>query len=178
MKVLPTEIPEVKIIEPRVFSDSRGYFFESYQTDRYREAGITKPFVQDNVSLSSYGTLRGLHYQDPNPQGKLVSVLEGRVLDVAVDLRRESPTFGKWVGVELSSDNFRQLWVPEGFAHGFVALSDTVLFQYKCTALYDPKSEKCIRWNDPTLNIDWGVKYPLISPKDQQGLFWKDLFGE
>lgn len=167
MKVTALAIPEVKVIEPKVWSDARGFFLESYRDDRYVQAGITGPFVQDNLSFSRCGVLRGLHYQWPNNvQGKLVSVVEGSVWDVAVDIRRGSPTFGQWVGAELSAENHRQLWVPPGFAHGFVVLSETALFFYKCTAFYSEADERSIRWDDSSLEVRWPAEYPHLSVKD------------
>ena len=166
MKVVQTAIPGVVILEPKVFGDSRGFFLETYNAQRYAEAGVPGPFVQDNLSRSVKGTLRGLHFQQPNPQGKLVQCLAGAVWDVAVDVRQGSPTFGRWVGVELTADNRRQLWVPPGFAHGFCVLSESADFQYKCTALYSPKDEQSVRWDDPQLAIAWPVTAPLLSPKD------------
>ncbi|MEL7635315.1 MULTISPECIES: dTDP-4-dehydrorhamnose 3,5-epimerase [Sporomusa] len=168
MKCYSTVLPEVKIIEPAVYEDSRGFFLETWNFAQYVQAGITANFVQDNLSLSSKGVLRGLHYQQPNPQGKLIYVLQGEVFDVAVDIRYGSPTFGQWVGVLLSALNRRQLYIPEGFAHGFCAVSDTVLFAYKCTAFYSPASEKGVCWNDPGLNITWPVSEPILSDKDKQ----------
>ncbi len=168
MKCYSTVLPEVKIIEPAVYEDSRGFFLETWNSAQYVQAGITANFVQDNLSLSAKGVLRGLHYQQPNPQGKLVYVLQGEVFDVAVDIRYGSPTFGQWVGVLLSALNRRQLYIPEGFAHGFCAVSDTVLFAYKCTAFYSPASEKGVCWNDPGLNITWPVFEPILSDKDKQ----------
>jgi dTDP-4-dehydrorhamnose 3,5-epimerase len=166
VKVVQTAIPGVVILEPKVFGDSRGFFLETYNAQRYAEAGVPGPFVQDNLSRSVKGTLRGLHFQQPNPQGKLVQCLAGAVWDVAVDVRQGSPTFGRWVGVELTADNRRQLWVPPGFAHGFCVLSESADFQYKCTALYSPKDEQSVRWDDPQLAIAWPVTAPLLSPKD------------
>lgn len=166
MKVLPTELPGVLIIEPKVFGDDRGFFYESFQAQRYAEAGISGPFVQDNVSRSARGTLRGLHFQEPQPQGKLVGVLRGAVYDVAVDVRRGSPTFGRWFGLELSEQNKRQLWVPPGFAHGFCVTSDSADFFYKCTDYYAPQHEQSLIWNDPELGIRWPVDAPLLSKKD------------
>ncbi|MDI9817751.1 MULTISPECIES: dTDP-4-dehydrorhamnose 3,5-epimerase [unclassified Legionella] len=172
MKIINTSIPEVKIIEPRVFGDERGFFFESFQMNRYQEqAGISDLFVQDNISRSRKGVLRGLHYQVQHPQGKLVTVLAGCVFDVAVDIRRDSPTFAQWVGVELSADNHRQLWIPKGFAHGFYVLSTTADFIYKCTDYYYPESEVSIRYDDPDLAIDWPLKEPpCLSDKDFNGM--------
>lgn len=173
MKVTATRLPEVLVFEPRVFGDERGFFLESFRQSVFDEAvGTHVDFVQDNHSRSRRGVLRGLHYQlHPHAQGKLVRVTHGRVFDVAVDLRRSSPRFGQWVGVELSGDNHRQLWIPAGFAHGFLVLSDSADFLYKTTAYYAPQAERCIRWDDPTLGIDWpdaGVP-PQVSAKDAQG---------
>ena len=164
-------IPDVVLIEPKVFGDARGFFFESFNQRSFNEAtGTRHQFVQDNHSRSSKGVLRGLHYQIQQPQGKLVRVVQGAVFDVAVDIRRSSPTFGKWVGVELSADNHRQLWVPPGFAHGFVVLSDTAEFLYKTTDYYAPEHERCIAWDDATLAIDWRVDgRPSLSVKDAHG---------
>jgi dTDP-4-dehydrorhamnose 3,5-epimerase len=171
MKVLKTEIPDVLIIEPKVFGDDRGFFYESYNKQRFEEAtGVTAEFVQDNHSKSAKGVLRGLHYQIKQPQGKLVRVVRGEVLDVAVDIRQSSPTFGRWVGTVLSEDNKRQLWMPEGLAHGFVVLSDTAEFLYKVTDYYAPEYERCIRWDDADLSIDWQISgVPLVSDKDAKG---------
>jgi dTDP-4-dehydrorhamnose 3,5-epimerase len=166
VKVVQTDIPGVLILEPKVFGDSRGFFLETYNAQRYAEAGVPGPFVQDNLSRSVRGTLRGLHFQEPNAQGKLVSCTAGAVWDVAVDVRKGSPTFGKWVGVELTADNKRQFWVPPGFAHGFCVLSESADFSYKCTALYSPKDEGSVRWDDPALAIPWPVQAPLLSAKD------------
>src|SRR5215831_18594865 len=166
MNVVDTAIPEVLIIEPKLFGDRRGFFLETYQFPRYAEHGISRPFVQDNLSRSSYGVLRGLHLQNPFTQGKLVTVLRGRVLDVAVDVRLGSPTFGRHVAVELSEDNRRQLWVPRGFAHGFVVLSETADFFYKYDDLYSPKDELVVRWDDPAIGIQWGVDNPSLSARD------------
>ncbi|KZC16089.1 dTDP-4-dehydrorhamnose 3,5-epimerase [Rhodanobacter sp. FW510-R12] len=166
MKVIETALPGALIIEPQVFGDARGFFYESYNKARWIEAGIDVNFVQSNVSRSASGVLRGLHYQWPNPQSKLVSVLEGEVYDVAVDIRRGSPTFGQSVGVMLTADNHRHFWVPEGFAHGFCVLSEFATFTYQCTALYDPKTDAGIRWNDAALGIDWPISEPLLSDKD------------
>jgi dTDP-4-dehydrorhamnose 3,5-epimerase len=163
------------IIEPKVFGDARGFFLETWNRNRYREAGLDADFVQDNLSFSRRGILRGLHCQNPNPQGKLLQVLQGEVFDVAVDIRRGSPTFGKWHGLVLSSENKRQFYVPPGFAHGFVVLSETALFHYKCTELYSPKDEMAIRWNDPDIAIKWPVKEPLLSDKDAKGALLRDV---
>lgn len=176
MNVIDTEIPEVKIIEPKVFGDERGFFLETFQAKRYRdEAGINLEFVQDNYSRSSKGVLRGLHFQKKNPQGKLVRVVRGEVYDVAVDIRRQSPTFGRWVGTVLSEQNKRQFWVPPGFAHGFLVLSDCADFEYKCTDYYDPSDEGCLLWNDVSLAIDWPIDTPLLSNKDQAGMSFETL---
>jgi dTDP-4-dehydrorhamnose 3,5-epimerase len=166
MNVIATDLPEVLIIEPKLFGDPRGFFLEAYQLSRYSDLGISRPFVQDNMSRSSYGVLRGLHLQNPMTQGKLVSVLRGRVLDVAVDVRLGSPNFGRHIAVELSEENRRQLWVPRGFAHGFVVLSETADFFYKCDELYSSKDEISVRWDDPAIAIRWGVENPSLSVKD------------
>ncbi|HEY1087624.1 MAG TPA: dTDP-4-dehydrorhamnose 3,5-epimerase [Archangium sp.] len=154
------------VITPRVFSDARGFFLESFHAEKYGAHGVTGPFVQDNWSRSVRDTLRGLHFQNPNPQGKLVMCTRGAVFDVAVDVRRGSPSFGRWFGLELSESNKKQLWIPPGFAHGFCALSDEADFLYKCTALYSPASELSVLWNDPALGIEWPTRTPLLSPKD------------
>ncbi|SEM06451.1 dTDP-4-dehydrorhamnose 3,5-epimerase [Stigmatella aurantiaca] len=175
MKVTETAIPGVLLIEPKVFGDDRGFFLETFHAQRYADAGIPGPFVQDNYSRSAKGTLRGLHFQEPQPQGKLVQVVAGAVFDVAVDIRRGSPTFGKWVGVELSAENRRQLWVPPGFAHGFCVTSESADFQYKCTALYSPQNERSILWNDPDLGITWPLSgEPKLSAKDAAAPRLKD----
>lgn len=166
MQVTPSRLPEVLVITPKVFGDSRGFFLESFHADRYAQAGITQPFVQDNLSRSVQGTLRGLHFQQPHAQGKLVTVLRGAVFDVAVDVRRGSPTFGQWVSFELTEANHLQLWIPPGFAHGFCVLSEFADFFYKCTDVYAPQAERAIAWNDPTLAIPWPVTQPLLSAKD------------
>ena len=170
MKATRLAIPDVVLIEPKVFGDARGFFFESFNQKAFNEAtGTQHEFVQDNHSRSAKGVLRGLHYQVQQPQGKLVRVVRGAVFDVAVDIRKGSPTFGQWVGEELSEDNHRQLWVPPGFAHGFVVLSDTAEFLYKTTDYYAPQFERCIMWNDPTLDIDWPTQLPILSDKDSKG---------
>ena len=170
MKAVPLALPEVLLIEPKVFGDARGFFFESFNQKAFNEAtGTQHEFVQDNHSRSAKGVLRGLHYQVQQPQGKLVRVVRGAVFDVAVDIRKGSPTFGQWVGEELSEDNHRQLWVPPGFAHGFVVLSDAAEFLYKTTDYYAPQFERCIMWNDPTLDIDWPTQLPILSDKDSKG---------
>jgi dTDP-4-dehydrorhamnose 3,5-epimerase len=176
MKATPTNIPDVLIIEPKVFGDNRGFFFESFNQEAFNNAvGQDVQFVQDNHSRSAKGVLRGLHYQIQQPQGKLVRVVRGAVFDVAVDLRKSSSTFGQWVGVELSEDNNRQLWVPAGFAHGFVVLSESAEFLYKTTDYYAPEFERCIIWNDPDVGINWPIDdEPQLSGKDQQGLSLND----
>lgn len=175
MKVIETDIPDVKIIAPTVFGDERGFFFESFNAKAFNKAvGYEVEFVQDNHSKSSKGVLRGLHYQIQQSQGKLVRVVEGKVLDVAVDIRKSSPTFGEWVGVILSAENKKQLWVPEGFAHGFVTLSDSAEFLYKTTDYYAPEYERCIAWDEPNIGVDWQIEEPKLSGKDQQGLLLKD----
>ena len=167
MNVLTCEIPGLLIIEPRVFGDARGFFLETYNQRRYHEAGLDAVFIQDNLSFSRRGILRGLHFQNPNPQGKLLQVLQGEVFDVAVDLRRGSATFRRWFGLTLSEQNKRQFFVPPGFAHGFLVTSDAALFNYKCTSLYSPKDEVSVRWDDPDLGIQWpGGAAPLLSEKD------------
>ena len=172
MKVIPTAIPDVLLIEPKVFGDARGFFFESFNQKAFAQAtGLDLNFVQDNHSRSGRGVLRGLHYQIQQPQGKLVRVVRGSVFDVAVDLRKSSPTFGQWVGAELSEDNHRQLWVPPGFAHGFVVTSDSADFLYKTTDYYAPQHERCIVWNDPAIGIQWPLaEPPQLSAKDQAGV--------
>lgn len=172
MQVIQTAIPEVLILEPKVFGDERGFFYESFNQQRFEElTGVKTEFVQDNHSKSAKGVLRGLHYQIQQPQGKLVRVVAGEVFDVAVDVRRQSSTFGQWVGVLLSAENKRQLWVPPGFAHGFVVLKDGTEFLYKTTDYYAPQHERCIRWDDTQINIQWPItEAPVLSAKDQQGL--------
>jgi dTDP-4-dehydrorhamnose 3,5-epimerase len=175
MNVIPTEIPEVLIIAPKVHGDERGFFLETFRADRYAAHGITEPFVQDNLSRSAQGVLRGLHLQNPRAQGKLVSVLRGRVLDVAVDVRRGSPTFGRHIGVELSEDNRRQVFVPRGFAHGFLVLSASADVFYKCDTLYSPADEIVVRWNDPALAIPWGIDAPTLSGRDAAAPLLADI---
>lgn len=176
MKATPTAIPDVVIIEPAVFGDDRGFFFESFNERRFAEAtGVTRHFVQDNHSKSAKYVLRGLHYQIQQPQGKLVRVVAGEVFDVAVDIRKSSPTFGKWVGQYLSAENKKQLWIPEGFAHGFLVLSESAEFLYKTTDYWAPEHERCLAWNDATVGIDWPIDgVPLLSGKDQQGKLLTD----
>ena len=167
MKVSETLLPGVLIIEPKTFGDKRGFFLEVFQAERYRKIGIDVTFVQDNHSRSARGVLRGLHFQRTHPQGKLVSVSRGTVFDVVVDINPESPTFGRYVGVELNDENHRQLWIPPGYAHGFCVLSEIADFQYKCTDYYRPDDEGGLIWNDPDVNIPWPIKSPLLSAKDQ-----------
>jgi len=166
MKVTTTALPGLVMLEPKVFGDQRGFFSETYSERRYAELGIDRPFVQDNVSKSEHGVLRGLHLQHPHDQGKLVTVVVGEVFDVAVDVRRGSPTFGRWVGVSLSEDNHRQLYIPPGFAHGFCVTTSTALFVYKCTDYYSPSTELGVAWNDPDLAIAWPLDAPKLSTKD------------
>lgn len=178
MKIIDTEIPDVKIIEPAVFGDERGFFMETWQEQKFSELVCERRFVQDNHSKSRQGILRGLHYQTEQTQGKLVRVVSGEVYDVAVDIRRSSPTFGQAVGVLLSAENKRQLWVPEGFAHGFYVTTETAEFVYKCTNYYNPSAEHSIRWDDPELNIQWPLvngQPPSLSAKDAEGKFFKDV---
>jgi dTDP-4-dehydrorhamnose 3,5-epimerase len=176
MEVIATNIADVKIIKPKVFGDERGFFLETFEQKRYQEMlGIELNFVQDNHSRSQKDVLRGLHFQKENPQGKLVRVVRGEVFDVAVDIRKDSPTYGKWVGVTLTEENKTQLWIPPGLAHGFAVLSDIADFEYKCTNYYDPKSEGCLLWNDPTVNISWPISNPLLSAKDKLGKKLQEL---
>lgn len=167
MEVKKTKLPGVLLLEPRVFRDGRGAFLETWHDERYTALGIPGPFVQDNVSRSIKSVLRGLHFQHPNDQGKLVQVLEGEVFDVAVDVRKGSPTFGQWEGATLSADNAKQLWIPEGFAHGFCVTSDEAVFAYKCTEYYYRASEHTLRWNDPDIGIHWPINKPELSDKDK-----------
>jgi dTDP-4-dehydrorhamnose 3,5-epimerase len=178
MKVIRSDIDGLLIIEPRVFGDARGFFLETWNELRYREAGLDMRFVQDNLSFSRRGTVRGLHFQNPNSQGKLVYVIEGEVFDVAVDLRRNSPTFRRWHGVNLSGQNRLQFFVPPGFAHGFAVLSETALFAYKCTEFYSPKDELTLSWDDPDVGVRWPVGEPVLSEKDKKGLRLRELPAE
>jgi dTDP-4-dehydrorhamnose 3,5-epimerase len=174
----PTRLPEVVLIEPKVFGDARGFFMETWEAKKFADGGIDAKFVQDNHSRSSRWVLRGLHYQLRHTQGKLVRVTEGEVFDVAVDVRRSSPTFGQWAGEYLSAENRRMLWVPPGFAHGFVVLSERVDFLYKCTDYYDPASECTLLWNDPTIGVEWPIPLgvePIISEKDRNGIAWRSV---
>lgn len=169
MKIIETRLPGAVVFEPQRFGDQRGFFMETFQRDRYAEAGLELQFVQDNFSRSRHGVLRGLHYQMENPQGKLVTVMRGEIYDVALDMREYSDTFGEWVGVTLSAENGRQLYIPPGFAHGFCVLSEEADFHYKCTDFYDPASERAVVWNSPELQIDWPLENPIVSEKDQAG---------
>lgn len=175
MKVLETKLSGLLIIEPRLFGDARGYFMETWNQYAYAQVGLTTNFVQDNISFSVQGVLRGLHFQNPNAQGKLVYVLQGEVFDVAVDIRAGSPTFGQWTGIILSAENHRQLYIPAGFAHGFCVTSERALFAYKCTDFYNPGAEGGIIWNDPELAIDWPVTKPILSEKDKNYPILKDI---
>ncbi len=175
MKFLATNLPGVVIVEPEVHRDNRGYFFESYHQKKFKDAGLPLDFVQDNISKSVQNTLRGLHAQIRQPQGKLIGVIEGEVFDVAVDIRKNSPTFGKWTSALLSADNFKRMYVPPGFAHGFCVVSRTAVVEYKCTDFYDPADEVTILWNDPGLAISWPVKNPILSGKDARGEKLSDL---
>jgi dTDP-4-dehydrorhamnose 3,5-epimerase len=174
VNVTKCDLDGLLLIEPKVFGDARGFFLETWNRIRYRKAGLDFDFVQDNISFSRRGTLRGLHFQNPGAQGKLVSVIEGEVFDVAVDIRRSSPTFGRWHGVRLDADSKRQFFIPPGFAHGFMVVSETALFHYKCTDYYSPKDERAIRWDDPDVNISWPIAEPTLSAKDAQAPFLKD----
>lgn len=166
MKISKTSLPGVLLLEPKVFGDDRGFFFETYHAQRYAQSGISEQFVQDNYSRSIKNTLRGLHFQEPHAQGKLVQVFQGAVFDVAVDVRLGSPTFKKWFGIELSAENKFQLWIPPGFAHGFCVISETADFCYKCTDFYFADAERCVAWDDPELGIQWPVARPILSKKD------------
>ncbi len=175
MKVTALDLPEVLLLEPKCFGDARGYFMETFSAQRYADAGINLPFVQDNISYSKKGILRGLHFQNPQGQGKLVSVLIGEVFDVAVDIRDGSPRFGRWTGAVLSAENRRQMWVPPGFAHGFIVTGEDALFSYKCTDYYNPQAEGCLLWADPAIGVDWPGITPLLSEKDRKGLRLADF---
>ncbi|MGB3683003.1 MAG: dTDP-4-dehydrorhamnose 3,5-epimerase [Rubrobacteraceae bacterium] len=166
--MIETKLPGVLLVEPKVFGDERGFFMETWNEARYKEAGLPVAFVQDNLSFSGHGVLRGLHFQNPNQQGKLVYVLQGEVFDVAVDIRAGSPNFGEWTGSLLSAENKRQLYVPEGFAHGFVVTGDSALFVYKCTDRYNGQAEGSVLWNDPEIGIEWPIEQPLLSEKDRE----------
>ncbi len=175
MNVISCDIPGLLLVEPKVFGDARGFFMETWNRQRYRDAGLAGDFVQDNVSLSRRGILRGLHFQNPGGQGKLVSVLHGEVFDAAVDIRRSSPTFGRWHGLTLSAENKRQFFIPPGFAHGFAVLSETALFAYKCTEPYAPQNELTLAWNDPEIGIRWPLESPHLSEKDARGLRLREI---
>ena len=175
MKVSETSLPGCLVIDPDVFRDERGFFFETWNAKRFGEHSLPTKFVQGNVSASSRGVVRGLHYQWPNPQGKLVSVLEGEIYDVAVDMRRGSPTFGRWSAVTLSAENNRQVWIPEGFAHGFAVVSERAVFNYLCTAVYDRAADAGVRWDDPAIGIDWPVTNPQLSAKDEVAPLLADI---
>ena len=170
MKVTETKLEGALIFEPQIFGDDRGFFMETWNYQRYKEAGLDVKFIQSNLSKSAKGVLRGLHFQNPNPQGKLVQILTGEVFDVAVDIRQGSPTFGQWHGEILSGDNNKQFYIPEGFAHGFCVLSETAIFSYMCTNVYDPISDNSLLWNDPEIKIDWPIENPLLSDKDKNAL--------
>ncbi len=176
MTIQPTPIPDLMIIQPKVFEDERGYFYESYSKSVFEANGISAEFVQDNQSLSQKGVLRGLHFQNPPfAQGKLVRAIKGSILDVAVDLRKNSPTYGSQYSLELNETNKTMLWIPPGFAHGFLTLADNTIFSYKCTNTYNKASEDTILWNDPSLSVDWGIKDPILSEKDTKGKSFKDF---
>jgi dTDP-4-dehydrorhamnose 3,5-epimerase len=176
MEVIETELKGVLVLKPKVFEDARGYFFESYNSNLFKQAGLNLNFVQDNQSLSQKGVLRGLHFQNnPHAQGKLVRVITGAVFDVAVDIRKNSPTYGKWFGMELTEKNKTMMYIPEGFAHGFATLENNTIFSYKCTNFYNKASEDCLLWNDPDIGINWRIKDPLLSEKDLQGKRLKDF---
>ena len=176
MEVIQTPIADLLIIKPRVYEDERGFFYESYNRDKYRELGIHQDFCQDNQSKSSYGVVRGLHYQlNPKSQSKLVTVMIGTVWDVAVDLRKNSPTYGLWHGEILSEENGKIFWIPEGFAHGFLSIEENTKFLYKCTNYYNPESEQTILWNDPVLNINWNISDPIVSIKDKKGVIFDNF---
>ena len=175
MKLIKTALEGCLVIEPKVHGAARGFFYESFNANRFAEAGLDLHFVQTNVSRSEQGVLRGLHYQWPNPQGKLVSVLEGEVYDVAVDIRRGSPTFGRWTAVMLTAENKRHFWIPEGFAHGFAVVSERAVFAYQCTAAYDAAADAGVRWNDAAIGIDWPLAVPTLSEKDAKAPFLADI---
>jgi dTDP-4-dehydrorhamnose 3,5-epimerase len=179
MEIIETGLKGLVVIKPRVFEDPRGYFFESYNKEQYHKAGLTMDFVQDNQSLSHTGVLRGLHFQNPpHAQGKLVRVITGAVFDVAVDIRKSSETYGKWYGIDLTEENKTMMYIPEGFAHGFLTLRDNTIFSYKCTNLYNKSSEDCLLWNDPQIGVNWNVKDPLLSAKDLEGKLLKDFVSQ
>lgn len=175
MNIVRTPLSGMLVIEPRIFEDERGQFFETWSRRRYEEAGLPGEFVQDNVSRSKRGVLRGLHFQSPNPQGKLVQAVQGEIWDLGVDLRQDSPTFGQTFGCAVSATNRRQVWIPPGFAHGFLVMSDAAVVVYKCTAYYEPAAERTLLWNDPDLGIDWPAEPTIISAKDRAGVRLKEL---
>jgi dTDP-4-dehydrorhamnose 3,5-epimerase len=176
MDIISMKIPDLKVIKPDIFEDKRGYFFEPYNKERFSSSGIDMEFVQDNQSCSEKNTLRGLHFQNPpHAQGKLVRVITGAVLDVVVDIRRKSPFYGQWVSQQLTSDNKLMMWIPPGFAHGFITLEENTVFSYKCTAYYNRESEGVIAWNDPDIGINWGVSTPIISDKDCKGCIFREF---
>jgi dTDP-4-dehydrorhamnose 3,5-epimerase len=175
MRITETPLAGLRVIEPKVFGDARGFLLETYSRERYRAAGIEAELVQDNLSFSRRGVLRGLHFQNPSPQGKLVYVLQGEVFDVAVDIRRASPTFGRWFGLSLSGESKTQLWIPPGFAHGFCVTSETALFAYKCSGFYTPAHERAIRFDDPQIAVAWPLDAPLLSEKDRQAPLLSEL---
>ena len=175
MQAIALSLPDILLLAPDVFSDDRGYFFESYSQPSYEQLGITVSFVQDNVSFSKYGTIRALHYQATPGQAKLVSCMQGRIWDVAVDIRPKSPTFRQWVGVELNDENHHQLFVPVGFAHGYCVLSETALVHYKVSAPYNRQEERSLRWNDPAFNVDWPIRNPILSKRDQESPFLSEI---
>jgi dTDP-4-dehydrorhamnose 3,5-epimerase len=178
LKIIETDLPGCVVIEPKIFGDERGFFYESFNSDRLAEHGLTPRFVQGNVSFSSRGVVRGLHYQWPKPQGKYVTVLQGEVWDVAADIRPDSPTYGRWTAVVLNAENRRHFWIPPGFAHGFAVLSETALFSYLCTETYDAAADAAIRWDDPTLAIDWPLSSPSLSAKDAAAPFLAQVVAE
>ncbi|HXP61097.1 MAG TPA: dTDP-4-dehydrorhamnose 3,5-epimerase [Dongiaceae bacterium] len=178
MKIVQCELPGLLIVEPDVFGDARGFFMELWRRDRYRDHGLEADFVQDNLSFSRRGVLRGLHFQNPSPQAKLLQALQGEIFDVGVDLRRSSPTFGRWHGLRLSGENKRQFYLPAGFAHGFAVLSETALIAYKTSAFYSAKDEMVLRWDDPELGIQWPLDHPQLSDRDSKGLRLRDLPAE
>lgn len=178
MDVIETALPGVLLVRPRIFRDDRGSFQETWRRSRYAEAGIDATFEQDNVATSVGGVIRGLHYQQPDPQGKLVMVLAGEVFDVAVDIRKGSPTFGQWTGARLSAENGHQLWVPAGFAHGYATLSERAIFAYKCTRPYNPEGDAAIRFDDPAIGVEWGLDNPVLSEKDRNAAFLADVPNE
>lgn len=178
MNVVPGDLAGLLIIEPKIFGDPRGFFLETWNQRRYQECGLKMSFVQDNLSFSRRGTLRGLHFQNPTPQGKLITVLQGEVFDVAVDIRRSSPTFGRWHALTLSAENKRQFFIPPGFAHGFVVVSEAALFHYKCTDYYAPKDEVTIRWDDPDLAIPWPIQGPILSERDARAPLFREVSRE